>query len=323
MPVALEFFVQYGYLILFLWVLTEQLGVPLPSVPLMLTAGALSATHRMSIWLSLLVILLACALSDSIWYFLGRRYGGKVLRLLCRLSLEASTCVRKTENYFGRHGATTLVVSKFVPGLSTVAAPIAGQTGMSYGKFLGFDMMGTLLWGGAFIFAGRFFGDAVKRSSMLLHLLGQFAVGLFFLLLIGFLAYRIFRQQQFLKKVSELRLEADALKTMMDEGAQPYIVDLRHPLDYLPDPRVLPGAVRIGPSEIAKHIDRIPRDRDVVLYCTCPSEETSARVALNLQRMGVDRVRPLRGGFDGWKQAGYPLEEYIDNRLATGSALPV
>jgi rhodanese-related sulfurtransferase len=148
-------------------------------------------------------------------------------------------------------------------------------------------------------------------------------VGLFFLLLIGFLAYRIFRQQQFLKKVSELRLEADALKTMMDEGAQPYIVDLRHPLDYLPDPRVLPGAVRIGPSEIAKHIDRIPRDRDVVLYCTCPSEETSARVALNLQRMGVDRVRPLRGGFDGWKQAGYPLEEYIDNRLATGSALPV
>ncbi|MHB1022482.1 MAG: VTT domain-containing protein [Acidobacteriaceae bacterium] len=321
MPVAIEFFMQYGYLILFLWVLTEQMGVPLPSVPLMLTAGTLSATHKMSVPFSLLAILLACALSDSVWYFLGQRFGGKVLQVLCRFSLEASTCVRKTEDYFGRHGASTLLVSKFIPGLSTVAAPIAGQTGMNYGKFLSFDLAGALLWGGAFVFAGRFFGDAVKRNSMLLHLLGQFAVVLFILMVIGFLMYRVMKQRNFLKQVSELRLDAEELKSMIDEGQQPYIVDLRHPLDYLPDPRVLPGAVRIGPTEIAKHAEAIPRDRDVVLYCTCPSEETSAKVAMDLHKLGVYRVRPLRGGFDGWKDAGYPLEEYADGRQVVDSAV--
>ena len=87
----------------------------------------------------------------------------------------------------------------------------------------------------------------------------------------------------------------------------PFIVDLRHPLDYLPDPRVLPGALRIGPNELTSHSEIIPRDRDVILYCTCPSEETSAKVALQLHKLGVYRVRPLRGGFDGWKEAGYPL----------------
>jgi len=97
------------------------------------------------------------------------------------------------------------------------------------------------------------------------------------------------------------------------DADHPYIVDLRHPLDYLPDPRVLPGAVRIGPTELAARADRIPRDRDVILYCTCPSEETSAKVALQLHRLGITRVRPLRGGFDGWKNAGYPLYDYAED----------
>jgi rhodanese-related sulfurtransferase len=92
----------------------------------------------------------------------------------------------------------------------------------------------------------------------------------------------------------------------------PFVVDLRHPLDYLPDPRVLPGALRILPSDLQAHADTIPRDRDVVLYCTCPSEETSGKVALQLHKLGIIRVRPLRGGFDGWKQAGYPLLDYIE-----------
>jgi rhodanese-related sulfurtransferase len=118
-----------------------------------------------------------------------------------------------------------------------------------------------------------------------------------------------------------MRLEPEELKAMIDEaeetgGVAPFIVDLRHPLDYLPDPRVLPGAVRVGPAELALHSDRIPRDRDVILYCTCPSEETSAKVAMQLHKMGVSRVRPLRGGFDGWKGAGYPLVEYVDGAAA-------
>src|SRR5438105_6173777 len=164
MPIAIEFFVGHAYAILFLWVLVEQLGMPIPSIPLLLTAGTLSATHRLSAFTALIAVVTACIISDSTWFALGRRFGNRVIRLLCRLSLETTTCVARTEGYFTRRGAETLLFAKFVPGLSTVAAPIAGQTGMQYSRFLLFDLCRTLLWSTAFVFAGRFFGDIAKRS---------------------------------------------------------------------------------------------------------------------------------------------------------------
>jgi membrane protein DedA with SNARE-associated domain/rhodanese-related sulfurtransferase len=322
MPIAIDFFVDHAYAILFLWVLVEQLGIPIPSIPLMLTAGTLSATHRLSASSSLLAVVAACIVSDTAWYSLGRRYGNSVLRLLCKMSMEASTCVSKTEGYFTRRGPITLLFAKFVPGLSTVAAPIAGQTGMSYPRFLLYDLAGTLVWSLSFIFAGRFFGDIAKRSQGFFQFLSHFAVLVFVLMVVGFFVWRMVKNRRFLASVRALRLEPEELKAMLDEAAlneapQPYIVDLRHPLDYLPDPRVLPGAVRIGPAELAGHAERIPRDRDVILYCTCPSEETSAKVALQLHRLGITRVRPLRGGFDGWKKAGYPLLDYVEETTVT------
>ncbi len=324
MPIALVFFVQYAYGILFLWVLVEQLGIPIPSIPVLLTAGTLSATHRIHASYALLVVLTACMIADSFWYFLGRRYGNRILQLLCRLSLEASTCVAKTEGYFTRRGPVTLLFAKFVPGLSTVAAPIAGQSGMPYGRFFLYDLAGSIIWAEVYLLAGRFFGDVAKKSAPFFHLLGHFAFAIFVLMVLGFMAYRVFKQRKFLMQVKAMRLEPQELKELMDKAEAagniaPFIVDLRHPLDYLPDPRVLPGAVRISPNEISLHNERIPRDRDVILYCTCPSEETSAKVALQLQKVGVYRVRPLRGGFDGWKAAGYPLNDYVEPEVAEQS----
>jgi rhodanese-related sulfurtransferase len=126
--------------------------------------------------------------------------------------------------------------------------------------------------------------------------------------------------------VRSMRLEPGELKEMLDTAVAqgntpPFIIDLRHPLDYLPDPRVLPGALRIGPNELTQHSEMIPRDRDVILYCTCPSEETSAKVALQLRKLGIYRVRPLRGGFDGWKQAGFPLEDYVVDVPTSGTVV--
>lgn len=322
MPIALELFVKYAYLILFVWVLVEQFGVPIPSIPLLLTAGTLSATHKMSAFIALLCVLAACMISDSMWYLLGRSYGNRVLKLLCRFSLEASTCVTKTEGYFTKRGPVTLLFAKFVPGLSTVAAPIAGQTGMPFARFLIYDLAGSIIWAEAYLLAGRFFGDIAKKSAPFLHMLGHFAGALFIVMVIGFFTFRVVKQRRFLASVKRMRLEPGELMEMIDEAAKlgepaPFIVDLRHPLDYLPDPRVLPGAVRVGPTELALHSDRIPRDRDVILYCTCPSEETSAKVAMQLHRMGINRVRPLRGGFDGWKVAGFPLIDYVDDSAPT------
>ncbi len=322
MPIAIVFFIHYAYLLIFLWVLVEQIGIPIPSIPVLLTAGTLGATHRVNLLYVTLAMLAACLISDSIWYALGRRYGNSVLKLLCRLSFEASTCVSKTEGYFSRRGSVTLLFAKFVPGLSTVAAPIAGQTGMSYPRFLAWDLGGSLIWGETFILAGYFFGDLAKKSAPFFAWLGHFAIFIFVAMVLGFVAHRVWKQRKFLQQVREMRLEPAELKEMLDTAEQngttpPFIVDLRHPLDYLPDPRVLPGALRVGPNEIKQHSEIIPRDRDVILYCTCPSEETSAKLALQLHKMGIYRVRPLRGGFDGWKQAGYPLVDYVTDSPST------
>ncbi len=313
MPFLLHVFVHHAYLILFAWVLIEQAGVPVPSVPVLLAAGTMSAAHILHIELVLPLILMACMASDSAWFWLGRRYGTRIVDLLCKMSFEAATCVNRTQGSLGRRGAVTLLFAKFVPGLSTMAAPLAGQAGVSYPTFLSYDMAGTLIWASAWLFGGRFLGDLIKRSSHLFALLVHSAVALVLLMVAGVLVARYIRRVRFLRELRGLRLEPAQLLAMIDDaekrGTQlPFIVDLRHPLDVLSDPLVLPHALRIGPDELKQREAMIPRDRDIVLYCTCPSEETSAKVALDLRRLGIRRVRPLRGGLQGWRDAGYALE---------------
>jgi rhodanese-related sulfurtransferase len=133
--------------------------------------------------------------------------------------------------------------------------------------------------------------------------------------LLGFLLSRFLRQRAFLREIKMARLEPQDLKSMLDREQPVYIVDLRHPLDYLPDPRTLPGATLMTPDALVAHSDDIPRDRDVVLFCTCPSEATAAKMALTIRKKGVFRVRPLRGGYDEWKKLGYPLVQIAPAEL--------
>ncbi len=313
MAFLLRAFTRHAYAILFGWVLVEQAGVPVPSVPVLLAAGTMSAAHRLHIALVLPLIMLACLIADSTWYLLGRRYGTRIVNLLCKMSLEAASCVTRTQGSLSRRGEITLLFAKFVPGLSTMAAPLAGQSGMSYRAFLLYDMAGTLGWASAWLFGGRFMGDLLERNNHLFRLLAHSAAALVMLAVAGVLLARYIRRLKFLRELRGLRLEPGQLWAMIEDarraGSQlPFIVDLRHPLDILSDPVILPHALRIGPDELKQRQGIIPRDRDIVLYCTCPSEETSAKVALELRRLGVRRVRPLRGGLQGWRDAGYALE---------------
>lgn len=306
-------FTVHAYAILFGWVLLEQAGVPVPSVPVLLAAGTMSATHRLHVAFVLPLILLACLISDSAWFLLGRHYGTRIVNLLCKMSMEAATCVTRTQGSLSRRGAVTLLFAKFVPGLSTMAAPLAGQSGMRYRWFLVYDMAGSLGWASAWLFGGRFLGDLLQTHHRLFAMLGHSAAALVLLAVVAVLAWRYLRRLQFLRELRGLRLEPGQLMAMIEDAERaglqpPFIVDLRHPLDVLSDPLTLPHALRIGPDELKQRHTVIPRDRDVVLYCTCPSEETSAKVALELRRLGVRRVRPLRGGLQGWKDAGYALE---------------
>lgn len=308
MALPTDILLAYGYLLIFAWVLIEQLGIPLPSVPILLAAGALSAQRQISFPVALAVAVAASLTADSVWFFVGRSQGHRVLRLLCKLSLEPTTCVRRTQDSFGRRRGTMLMFAKFVPGLSTLAPPVAGQNGMRYGAFLFYDTIGSALWVGVTMVCGRFFGDLLKRNPGVLNWVGRFSGALLILGVVAFFIGRLVRRRMVLKDLVASRLEPEELKKQIDAGEPVYIVDLRHPLELVPDPFTLPGAVRLSPDELATRHHEIPRDRDVVLYCTCPSEATSAKVALQLHKLGIERVRPLRGGFDEWKRLGYPMD---------------
>jgi membrane protein DedA with SNARE-associated domain/rhodanese-related sulfurtransferase len=308
MALPTHILITYGYLLLFTWVMVEQFGIPLPATPLLLAAGALSAEGQLSFPLALIAGIFAALTADSTWFFVGRKYGHHVLRLLCKMSLEPTICVRRTQDSFGRRRQVTLMIAKFVPGLATMAPPVAGQNGMTYAEFLFFDGIGASLWVGALLTLGRLFGDALKRDPRLLDWAGRFSGALVLLGVIGFLVARILRRRMVLKDLAAARLEPLELKRQLDAGEPVYIVDLRHPLELLPDPFTLPGALHISPEALASRHLEIPRDRDVVLFCTCPSEATAAKTAMTLHKLGISRVRPLRGGYDEWRRLGFPVD---------------
>jgi membrane protein DedA with SNARE-associated domain/rhodanese-related sulfurtransferase len=311
MELPTHILLTYGYILLFAWVLVEQLGIPLPATPILLAAGALSAQHELSFPLALLAGLVASLMADSSWFLIGRRYGHHVLRLLCKLSLEPTICVRRTQDSFGRRRGVTLMIAKFVPGLATLAPPVAGQNGMGYWPFLLFDGIGATLWLGALLGAGRFFGDLLRRNPSLLDWAGRFSGALLVLGILGFFVGRVVRRRMVLKKLVAARLEPEELKRQLDAGEPVYIVDLRHPLELVPDPFTLPGAIHFSPDALAERHHEIPRDRDIVLFCSCPSEATAAKTAMTLHKLGIERVRPLRGGYDEWKRLGFPVDAVL------------
>lgn len=265
---VLEFLLHHGYAVLLAWVFAEQIGLPVPSVPILLAAGALAGSGRFNFAGSILLSLFACLLADSSWYALGRVRGIKVLQLLCKISLEPDSCVRRTEGLFAKQGARSLVFAKFVPGLGTVAPPLAGIFHMRPSRFLLFDTFGALLWSSLYVGLGYIFSGEIERiAEHAFHLgsgLGVLVVGG----LAAYIAYKFIARQRFLRELRIARITVDELKQKIDSGEELVIVDLRHSLDFEADPHTIPGAFRMDAKDLEEKDDRLPRDRDVVLYCT-------------------------------------------------------
>jgi membrane protein DedA with SNARE-associated domain len=268
MSTTFRFLLQHGYAVLFAWVLAEQLGLPLPAIPLLMAAGALIAGGYMSLGWVLFLSVAACLLADYMWFDLGRRRGMRVLNLLCRISLEPDTCVRKTEAAWGNLGARSILIAKFVPGLNTAVPPLAGIFGISPARFLAYDALGALLFAGSFVLLGYLFSAQVEMvAERILDLSGSLAkaVLLVFTLYIG---WKFLKRQLFLRELRVLRLTPEELKQKMDAEEALFIVDLRHPEDFRAEPRSIAGALRLSPEEIEEKHLLIPRDRDIILYCT-------------------------------------------------------
>ena len=265
---AVQFLLDHGYTLLFIGVFAEQIGLPLPSVLFLLAAGALSATGHFHFATALSLVFLAALSTDIFWYELGRRRGGRVLRFLCRIALEPDSCVRRTEDVFARHGARSLLVAKFIPGLNTVAPPLAGIFLMRFSRFLLFDGLGTFLWATGFMGIGYLFSDQLERIGGYALQLGTWLGVILAGGLAGYILFKYVQRQRFLRQLRIARLTPEELKQKLDAGEDLVIVDLRHSLDFEAEPETIPGAIHLSPDQLEQRHHEIPRDRDVVLYCT-------------------------------------------------------
>ena len=265
---TLEFLIKHGYVVLLAWVFAEQLGLPIPSLPVVLAAGALAGTGHLSFWASLFLVTIAALSADSFWYILGRKKGIRILQFLCKISLEPDSCVRRTEGIFSKQGARSLLLAKFIPGLSTVAPPLAGIFHMRARKFLLYDGLGSMVWGGSILGAGYIFSEQIERIAERAATLGSWLAVLVIGALASYIAWKFFARQKFLRELRIARITPEELKQEIDSGVELVIVDLRHSMDFEADPETIPGAFRMDAKELEEKNDRLPRDRQVVLYCT-------------------------------------------------------
>jgi membrane protein DedA with SNARE-associated domain len=265
---ATLFLLHYGYVVVFLWVLLEQLGLPVPSLPLLLAVGALAGNHKMSLEFALFLAVIACLIADATWYHLGRKRGGRVLTWLCKISLEPDSCVRRTEELYVRYGAKSLLVAKFIPGFSTIAPPLAGIFRMRPHRFYVYDFAGAFLWAGSFVTAGFLLSNQLDRAANFIQHFGISVLGVLLIGLALFVLYKYIDRRRFIRKLRVARISPTELKSMMDAGEEVFVVDLRHSLDFEADPETIPGALRLSPEEIEKDEGDFPRDRQIILYCT-------------------------------------------------------
>ncbi|MDB5732670.1 MAG: rhodanese protein [Variovorax sp.] len=318
MQALMALMVDHAVAVVFIVTFAARLGLPLPAAPVLVVAGTLSAVAPPMLLVALvLAALLGNVLGDSAWFYAGRRYGYRFMRLLCKISISPDSCVRRSEALITRWGGLSLVAAKFVPGVSVVAPPMAGALGMSSLRFLGFEVGAALLWTGVFLSLGGFFREQIGTVLDALADAGGVATAALAAVLGVMLAVRYWRRRAFLQLTGMPRITVDELHALMGSDPPPIVVDVRGEASLQVDPRRIPGAVPLSLKSIQQWRSAPPFDdaeRDIVLYCNCPNEGSAAMAARALTTRGMKRARPLAGGLDAWIAAGRPIGLYPQQR---------
>jgi membrane protein DedA with SNARE-associated domain len=262
---AADFLISNGYALLFGWVLLEQMGLPIPAAPLLIAAGALARAGKMNLTFAVASAFIAAILADLFWYSLGRYRGGRILKLLCRISLEPDSCVRRTQNLFVRHGVHSLLVAKFVPGLNTAAPTLAGIFRLPVRRFMIFASLGAFFWVITVTSLGLILSDQLEQIALRW---GGWLVAVLAGSLAAYVLWKFIQRRRFLRRLRIARITPKELMGKLTAGENISIVDLRQPIDIEAFPQMIPGALRIAMEEIEDRHGEIPRDRDVVLYCS-------------------------------------------------------
>jgi membrane protein DedA with SNARE-associated domain len=259
---------HHGYWLVFLYVLAVAIGLPIPADPLLLLMGAMVGNHRYAFVTSLAASVFPALLGDAFWYELGRFRGRSVMGFLCKLSLEPDTCVGKTEAAFGKRGAGALLFAKFVPGMSIVSVSLAGISRMRYWRFLLADAAGCSLWASSYLFVGSVFHRQVDSLILLLGLFGRKAGLVILALLVLYIAAKYWGRRRFMRKLRTDRITPQQARELLESGAPVSIIDLRQPAEVARDGRKIAGALVLRPDELRSRSHEIPKDQEIILYCT-------------------------------------------------------
>ncbi len=308
---------QHGLALVLLNVFLERMGLPVPAAPALIVAGALAATGRMDAAGLFVGALVACMVADGLWFAAGRRFGARILKSLCRISLSQDSCVNQSTLQFERFGAGALVFSKFLPGVSGLIQPLAGSMQFAWRPFLVLNALGSILWIGACLVLGWLFRAEIDPLLARLTYFAGIALCAVVALFIVYLGYRWLRRLAFRRGLRMARISAEELKALIDSGQAPVIVDLRGAGVRAADTRVIPGARALAGEALEASLKELPLSARIVLYCGCPEEASAALAARRLHERGFEQARPLRDGLDGWESAGFPFAAAASEALAS------
>lgn len=312
----LELLIRHGYWLLFAALLGRQACLPVPANLLLVSAGALAGFGKLNFFIIISLSIGALVLADLAWYQAGRTWGTRALHFICGSAHDPTSCVYGIVERFDRRGPSVLVVSKFVLGLDAIAAPAAGVTRVTRSQFLLFDAAGAALWSCAYATLGYFFRARLNQIAGYADRLGMVLILTGILVIGAMLLRRIRRWYRFLNEFRLSRITPEELRGKLLAGELILILDLENNCRNLRDKTTIPGAIRINPHHLNRYRKQyrdvnLDTDREVVLFCRCQGEITSARVASALRRRGFLRVRPLAGGLQAWRDKGYPVSNQV------------
>jgi len=307
---------QHVLWIVFFNLLLTQAGLPLPVLPSLLTAAALAGHDPRQIGEIVGAGLAGALIGDFVPYWYGRRFGRRVLSLLCRISFSPDFCVHRAETAFARIGPWALVFAKFIPGVSPISVAMAGITRMRLLSFVLIDGAGKLLFVSVAVAFGVVFQDAIASVLATLTELGKSGVGVVGAALAIYVLGKWWRRRLFIRQLRMDRISVDELRRLMDEGCELMILDVR-PKEVRATDGTIPGAIAAHPADNDPVLAHHPRDLEIVIYCDCPNEPSAAIAAKHLKKAGFKKIRPLLGGIDAWIEAGHPLQSVADAQNET------
>jgi membrane protein DedA with SNARE-associated domain/rhodanese-related sulfurtransferase len=300
---------HHGYLLVFFIVLAEALGMPVPAAVALVAGGAAAASGVLSLTRLLLLALLAMMLGDTLLFVAGRYTGWSLLGFLCKLSVNPETCILRSAESFYKRGKATLLFAKFVPGINTMAPPLAGSMRMPLDTFLRLDLLGASLYAGVYVAVGYLFRDVLVSVIHGFQTAGRAVEAVTIFAIIGYALYRVwlYRKHAVYRVVPRIQVEELTRRLASGDKDKIVLLDVRSHGYYDAETSRIKGSIRLEPNNLREELKSIPKDRDIYVYCTCVREATSARVAHMLREEGFNAF-VIVGGLTAWRKAGNPLE---------------